>query len=167
MLSHLPIARRPLITSRAHLYNGSRCYGVLHAAPPRLAHPGPGPIASSLMSIAGAAIVTWVSRILVNEYFRFSLTSVFRADILQSDLGQRALCKNTAARGQFSESFWSDVEILLPLPLQRADVRALTSADYSSLNEKRKCSHISPAFAQTRTRVGRRLPSEFGMVHNV
>ncbi|KAJ3764124.1 hypothetical protein F5880DRAFT_1691284 [Lentinula raphanica] len=61
MLSRLPmlIARRPLITSRAFLQHGSRCYGVLHAAPPRLAHPRPGPVASSLMSIAGAAIVTW------------------------------------------------------------------------------------------------------------
>lgn len=59
MLSFLPIARRPIALTAYR--RGSRGYGVLHAAPPRQ-YPGPGPITSSLMSIAGAAIVTWVGR---------------------------------------------------------------------------------------------------------
>ncbi|KAJ4482718.1 hypothetical protein C8R41DRAFT_982627 [Lentinula lateritia] len=65
MLSFLPIARRPIALTAYR--RGSRGYGVLHAAPPRQ-YPGPGPITSSLMSIAGAAIVTWTFYKVIWDY---------------------------------------------------------------------------------------------------
>ncbi|KAJ3841484.1 hypothetical protein F5878DRAFT_578377 [Lentinula raphanica] len=115
MLSRLSmlIARRPLITSRAFLQHGSRCYGVLHAAPSRLAHPRPGPVTSSLMSIAGAAIVTWT-------FYKVIWDDALATRVLQ----QQVSCNFFMIRR------WE--ELLSLRPLQRASgaiAVALTSAD--------------------------------------